>query len=104
MVPPDTSFLALDKCKLQRARQSVMSKSREEGDLKCKDGTTKGIYFDGRKDKTMVSVNSFVKISTCCFIFHRLSLIKDPSTGRYHPRPKKESHTTITSEPDGKYR
>ena len=37
-----------------------MAKSREEGDLRCKDGTTKGIYFDGRKDKTMVRVNSFV--------------------------------------------
>ena len=59
-----------------------MAKAREEGDLKCKDGTTKGVYFDGRKDKT-------------------LTLIKDPTTGRYHPRPKKESHT---SEPDGKYR
>jgi hypothetical protein len=61
MIPPDSSYLALDKCKLQRARQSVMAKSREEGDLKCKDGTTKGIYFDGRKDKTMVSVKQFCK-------------------------------------------
>ena len=32
----DSSYLALDKCKLQRARQSVMAKAREEGDLKCK--------------------------------------------------------------------
>ena len=56
VVPPDSTYLALDKCKLQRARQSVMAKSREEGDIKCKDGTTKGIYFDSRKDKTMVSV------------------------------------------------
>ena len=47
--------------------------------------TTKGLYFDGRKDKTLI-------------------LIKDPTTGRYHPRPKKESHITITSEPYGKYR
>ena len=31
-----------------------MAKAREEGDVKCKDGTTKGIYFDGRKDKTLV--------------------------------------------------
>ena len=72
MVSPDASFLALDNCKLQRARHSVMAMSREEGDLKSKDGTTKGIYFDGSKDKTMVSVNSFVEILTCSFIFHRL--------------------------------
>lgn len=31
-----------------------MAKAREAGDVKCKDGKTKGIYFDGRKDKTLV--------------------------------------------------
>jgi hypothetical protein len=56
VVAPDSSFLALDKCNLQRARHSVMAKSREEWDLKCKDGTTKGIYFDGRKDKSPPNV------------------------------------------------
>ena len=33
-----------------------------------------------------------------------LMLKNNPTTGRYHPRPIKESHTTITSEPDGAYR
>ena len=31
-------------------------------------------------------------------------MVKDPVTGRFHPRPKRESHTTVTSEPDGSYR
>ena len=85
ILPPESEYLTMDKCKLQRARKAVMDKAVKEGDQKCKDGTTKGIFFDGRKDNT-------------------LSIVKNPVTGRYHTRPKKESHTTITSEPDGQYR
>ena len=81
---PEHSYLALDKSKVQRARQGVMARAREEGDSECSLGEVEGIYFDGRKDQTK-------------------TLEEDPVTGRYHPKLVKESHITVTSEPKGSY-
>ena len=50
ILTPEHSFLALDKGKVQRARQGVMNRAREDGDLESSMGDVEGIYFDCRKD------------------------------------------------------
>ena len=81
----EMSFLALDKSKVQRWRNKVMSEASSAADILCTEEDILGIYFDSRKD-----ITKFMDI--------------DPVTGHYHPRMKNENHVSVTSEPDGNYR
>ena len=62
----------------------LMEVAKDAKDFKHTENKVEGIFFDSRKDTTLVQK-------------------KDPITVRFHPRPVKESHTTVTSEPDGAY-
>ena len=79
------SYLTLDKSKVQRWRNQVMFQASEIAGNMTTDETIKGIFFDARKDNTLYNE-------------------KDTVTGRFHSKIKKESHVSVTSEPDGKYR
>ena len=85
ILPQELSYLTLDKCKVQRWRNQVMVQASETASTLTTDETIKGIFFDARKDKTLFNE-------------------KDPVTGRFHTRIRKDNHVSVTSEPDGKYR
>ena len=48
----EMSFLALDKSKVQRWRNKVMSEASSAADILCTEEDILGIYFDSRKDIT----------------------------------------------------
>ena len=82
---PEHSSLAVDKCKVQRAKSVLMSGARQSGEEASLNDKILGIFFDGRKDSTRV-------------------MKYDEETDKYHPRVVKETHVAVTSEPDGQYR
>ena len=82
---PSMSYLAMDRSKVQRGKTTVIETAREKGYQEVKNSNTKGVFFDGRKDKTKVLQYNHI-------------------TKRYHLKITKENHITVTSEPDGKYR
>ena len=53
--------------------------------MRAHEDSITGVYFDGRKDFTLV-------------------LNYDENTGRYHKRMIKDKHISVTSEPEGLYR
>ena len=48
----EMSYLALDPCKLRRARQEVMTSAQEQDTFRTTEEKIMAISFDGRKDKT----------------------------------------------------
>ena len=42
------SYLAVDKCKIQRWRSQVMSQTSGSAEILCPEDTVKGIFFDAR--------------------------------------------------------
>ena len=48
-------YLATDGKKIYRAQQEYMESSKQKHHMKCADGWIKGLYFDGKTDKTLVS-------------------------------------------------
>ena len=81
----DMKYLALDKKKVLRAKTLVIQEAIEIGEIQAHNDIITGVYFDGRKDNTLVQ-------------------IYDEKTGSYRKRIIKEEHISVTSEPDGLYR
>ena len=48
----EMSYLALDPCKLRRARQEVMTSAQEQDTFRATEEKSTAICFDGRKDNT----------------------------------------------------
>ena len=48
----EMSYLALDPCKLRRARQEVMTSAQEQDTFRATEEKITAISFDGRKDNT----------------------------------------------------
>ena len=82
-LPAKMAYLACDPSKIVRARKGAMARSTEKDKEKLQGEEVKGIYFDGRKDKTR-------------------ALVPD-SRGKMHPRIIKEEHVAVTVEPSGHY-
>ena len=82
---PSKSYLAVDKYKMQRGRLEAIKSAADRGERSSKESEIKGIFFDGRKDRTK-------------------TMEFDEKTMRYHQTITKENHISVTSEPDGKYR
>ena len=85
ILTPDHSYLAVDKCKVQRARSLAMRGARESGEESSLRDKIEGIFFDGRKNQTNI-------------------MKYDEETDKFHPRIIKVNHIAVTSEPDGQYR
>lgn len=79
LITQDNSSKVIDKCKLQRERQ----KSRKLAIAEQLDSRLiRGLYFDGRKDKTLVQYSV---------------------GGKYHRREVTEEHLVLVEEPQSKY-
>ena len=50
----ESAYLALDKCKMQRARKAAMEEATDDNEMKHKEEKIQGISFDSRKDTTFV--------------------------------------------------
>ena len=79
------NYLALDKKKVQRAKDAAMKQSSAKLEAKTESEPIEGIFFDGKKDKKTKALKF------------------NPNTGRYHSGTNVEEHYTITWEPEGKY-
>ena len=77
IVDKDMAYLAVDQSKMQRAKDMVMTNSREKGEAVTKEDKIKCVMFDSRIDHTLVK---------------RL----DAETQKFYPRVEKEDHYTIT--------
>ncbi|KAK3909621.1 ATP-dependent DNA helicase mph1 [Frankliniella fusca] len=73
----DSARIVSDKFKIQRAKQNEVAKLQKQQVDKVE-----GLYFDGRRDKTMTQVKEGTK---------------------YHRRIIKEEHISLVSEPGSKY-
>ena len=84
ILPPEMSYLACDRSKIQRARKHVMSQSRNtQHEISTKEQIC-GISYDGRKDK------------------HTRAMVSD-SFGNIRMRMVKEEHISVSEEPKGRY-
>ena len=72
----EMSYLALNPCKLRRARQGVMASAQKQDTVRATEETIRAISFDGRKDNTRVLLPS--------------------SDGSLHPQMIKEEHISVT--------
>ena len=79
----DSAYLAVDPSKVQRAKEKVMAKAREKGEIRTQKEDIKCIMFDARLDKTKVR--------------HY-----DEETGKFFPRVETQDQYTIT-DGDGRY-
>ena len=55
-----------------------MGKAKEEEAKKCRDNKFKGIYFDSRKDKTLVSTKKLVSVQ------YSQLILSDPDKRSHH--------------------
>ena len=76
-ISPSKSYLAVDKRKLQRARDKVLADATQRGDQQTDEETIRAILFDSRLDET--KVNRF-----------------DQETGKYYPGTETQDHYTLT--------
>ena len=58
---PEKAFLAVNKNKVSRAKDSVMKLAGERGEKATKDDQITAVYSDGRKDKTKVCLHYYFK-------------------------------------------
>ena len=79
------SYLAVDRAKVSNGKAEVIKTATKKEKKDNHEKAIKGIFFDGRKDKTKVQTY-------------------DNATKRYSQRIYKENHIAVTSEPDGQYR
>lgn len=79
----DLSYLSCDPNKVRRARTLAMSQAKNIDQRKLDQEKIQGIYFDGRKDNTL--------------------LMQPDSRGILHKKIEKEYHVSVTCEPEGKY-
>lgn len=82
---PSMSYLALDRSKVSRGKESVIRTAKGKGDEDTDSKNITAVFFDGRKDKTK-------------------TLLLNSETNRYHQKTIIENHISVTSEPDGQYR
>ena len=80
----DKIYLAVDKKKIQRSMDRIMSESQEDAEDGLKSEPVTGLFADGRKDKTLM-------------------LRFENDTGKYHKRVITEEHISVTQEPAGVY-
>ena len=79
----DSAYLAVDPAKVQRAKEKVMAKAREKGEIRTQEEDIQCIMFDARLDQT--KVRHF-----------------DEETGKFFPRVETQDHYTMT-DGDGRY-
>ena len=79
------SYLAMDKIKVTRCKEKLLTEAREGGNATILDEMITCLYFDRRWDNTR-------------------ALVTDEDTGRLHLWIMKENNISVTSEPDGEYR
>lgn len=79
VITQDNSSKVIDKCKVQRERQKSRGLSTA---TQLNSTEIRGLYFDGRKDKT---------------------IIHDNVAGKFHRREIIEEHISLVEEPESKY-
>ena len=83
ILPKESAYLAVDPAKVQRAKDKVLTKAKEKGEIKSQEEDIMCIMFDARIDPTKVRYY-------------------DEETGKFFPRIESEDHYTIT-DGDGRY-
>ena len=91
IVPESAIYLLLDKNKVHRAKDKVMSECQNIGENRFECEDISSILFDGRSDKTNVLNNEDNMMS-----------LNNEETKNFYPSVKKEDHYTLTDE-YGKY-
>jgi len=86
LITTDNSENVIDRSKIRRARKKVRTNLQHRIHS---DNSLKSIYFDGRKDKTMVNIKKGSKYYRQSIVEEHLSLIKEPDS-KYigHVTPK----------------
>ena len=79
IITDEDAFKVIDRSKVRRAR----SKMRESSRSNVNEDHVQGLYFDGRKDKTMVN--------------------EKEDDGKYHRRVMVEEHIVVVREPGSEY-
>ena len=80
----DKKMLTCDQKKIFRAKENMMSSAQHTEESRVLNSDIKGIFFDGRDDKTKALAFNY-------------------ETKKYHPSQIQEEHYSLTQEPEGKY-